>query len=228
MENDLEKPIVTIDSPVDNQVVYTADDLRLVATLTDNTGLLQYKLVLTGIDSLNDVGADSTSHLIFIEGVPNAEKAIYIDEYVLLSDTTFNGFYRLTLTCIDVEGNEAIRDTVSIEIKNSIDSEPPVFNAAGPVSGDTLTFGEGFSITGNVTDSQSLIYSDIYVGRTDGSHEILTFGFSGIVNNTVDYDGIGWYFQVDSTWKQGAYQMYITAWDNYSGVSHSIPFHVAY
>ena len=228
MEDDVEKPVVSIESPVDNQIVYTADGLRLVATLTDNTGLLQYKLVLTGIDSLNDVGADSTSHLIFIEGVANSEKAIYIDDYISLSDTTFNGFYRLTLTCIDVEGNEAIRDTVAIRIRNSIDSEPPVINALGPVAGDTLSFGEGFSITGNVTDSQSLIYSDIYVGRTNGSHEILTFGFSGIVNNTVDYDGIGWYFQVDSTWNEGAYHMYITAWDNYSGVSHEIPFYVFY
>ncbi len=226
--SDTEKPAVEIESPSDGEIVTTIDNLRLVATLSDDTGLLQYKLTISGIDSLNDVGADSTLHLIFVEGVANGTKGIFLDETISLAESTFNGEYYATLTAIDIEGNEAIRDTVMFKIQNSIDSEPPVFNVGGPTAGDTLNFGEGFSVTGSVTDSQSLIYADIYVGRVDATFELVTFGFGNVQNNVVDYGSVGWFFQVDSTWSQGAYHMYFTAWDNYSGISHEIPFHVSY
>lgn len=226
--SDTEKPTVEIESPSSGEVVTTNNNLRLVATLSDDTGLLQYKLTISGIDSLNGVGADSTFHLIYVEGGLNETKGIFLDETIVLADSTFNGEYYATLTAIDIEGNEAIRDTVKFRIQNSIDSEVPVFNVGGPVAGDTLNFGEGFSVTGSVTDSQSLIFADIYVGRTDRSFELVYFGFGNVQNSIVDYGSVGWFFQVDSTWSQGAYHMYFTAWDNYSGISHEIPFHVAY
>ena len=225
---DTELPIATIDLPQSNDAVLTADGLRLVASFLDNTGLLQYKLVIDGIDELNDVGADSTLSLIYIEGIPNEEKAFYLDELVGLDENTFNGQMRGILSCIDIEGNESAKDTVDFEIVNSIDSDSPVFTTTGPIAGDTLGFGEGFSVGGDVSDTQSLIYSDIYIGRSDSPDTILSFQFTVIQNNAVDYGGIGWYFQVDSAWSQGDYQMHITAWDNYSGVSSTIPFYVSY
>lgn len=225
---DTERPTIEIDLPQGGDAVYTNDGLRIVATLTDDTGLLQYKVVLNGIDSLNDVGADSTISFIMVEGVPNNEKAIYLDETFALGDTTFNGSYQLTMACIDVEGNESIRDTVNFTIRNSNDSEPPQFNVLGPTPNDTLNYGNGFSILGSTTDSQLLMYSTIYVGTKSGSDTILYFRFTNIENNIVDFSSIGWYFQVDSSWAQGAYHMYTTSWDDYSGVSNEIPFHVSY
>lgn len=227
VETDNERPTVEIENPTNGGVVTTNDDLRLVATILDNTGLLQYKLTIAGIDSLNDVGADSTFSLIHVESITNGTSGIFLDELVSLDDDVFNGEYFATLTAIDIEGNEALRDTVKFKIENSNDSEPPVFNVGGVTAGDTLNFGEGVGVTGEVTDP-SLIYADIYVGRTDGSFELVSFGFGGVQDNTVNYGGVGWYFEVDSTWSQGAYHMYFTAWDNYSGVSHEIPFHVSY
>ena len=225
---DNEKPTVEIESPSAGETVTTNSDLRLVATLSDDSGLLQYKLTISGIDSLNGITTDSTSRYIHVEGVGNGTKAIFIDQTIPLADSTFNGNYFVTLTAIDIEGNEAIRDTVRFKIQNSIDSEPAIFNVAGPTPGDTLNFGEGFSVTGSATDSQGLIFADIYVGRTDQSFELVYFGFSGVQNNEVNFGNVGWYFEVDSTWSQGDYHMYFTAWDNYSGVSHEIPFHVSY
>ena len=226
-ETDSERPTVDLESPADGEVVTTDSDLRLVATILDNTGLLQYKFTVAGIDSLNDVGADSTFSYIHVESIANGTSGIFLDELIPLDDNVFNGEYFATLTAIDVEGNEAFRDTVKFSIQNSIDSEPPVFNVGGVVAGDTLNFGEGVAVIGEVTDP-SLIFADIYVGRIDGSFELVSFGFSGVENNTVNYGGVGWYFEVDSTWSQGAYHMYFTAWDNYSGVSQEIPFHVSY
>ena len=225
---DIERPEVVIENPTSGGSVTTNDDLRLVATLTDNNGLLQYKLTINGIDSLNDVGADSTFSLIYVGGIPDKAKAWYLDELIELSDTTFNGYYEARLTCVDIEGNQALQDTVLFRIVNSIDSQPPQFNVTGPAVSDTLGFGQGFSIAGSTTDSQSLIYSDIYVGRTNDSDTILYFAFRNPIDNAIDYNSIGWYFQVDSTWNQGAYHLYITSWDNYSGVSHEIPFYVFY
>lgn len=226
--SDFEKPIAVIESPETSETVTTDDNLRLVATLTDNTGLLQFKLTINGVDSLNDVGADSTFSYIYVDGVPDKAKAWYLDEIIELADSTFNGYYEVRLSCIDIEGNESLKDTVVFKIRNSIDSEPPQFNVTGPTPSDTLTIGQGFSIAGATTDSQSLIYSDIYVGRTNGSDTILYFEFPNPIDNTIDYNSIGWFFPVDSTWSKGAYRMYITAWDNYSGVSHEIPFYVSY
>jgi hypothetical protein len=226
-EADVERPTALIESPLAGGLVTTDEGLRLVATLADNQGLLQYKVTISGIDSLNDVGADSTVSLIYIEGVPNKEKTIYLDQIIELSPNTFNGQYQMTLACIDMDGNESLRDTVLFEIKNSIDSDPPMFSITGIDTGDTLYFGDGFSPGGMITDSQSLIFASIYVGSTDGSHILTEFEFPFVTDNRVVFNDI-WFFQVDSSWSQGAYHMYFTAWDNYSGVSHSIPFHVKY
>lgn len=198
-----------------------------MATLTDNTGLLQYKITLNGIDSLNDVGRDSTLSVILIDGIPDKVGTFYLDKLIELSDTTFNGHYQLTLSCVDVEGNESYRDTVRFQIKNSIDSEPPVFDVAGPTE-DTLGFGQGFGLSGTIKDSRSLIYATIYIGKADGSDTLYWFDFPVVQNNEVSFASGQPYFLVDSIWTQGQYHVYYTAWDNYSGVSRSIPFYVKY
>lgn len=227
--DDFEKPTIEIDSPKTDDVVLTDDGLRVVATLSDNTGLLQYKIEVVGIDSLNDVGADSTYSIIYIDAVPGEGKALYLDHTIELPSNTFNGKYQMIMTCVDVEGNQALRDTVLFEIRNNADYEPPVFNLISAVSaGDTIGYGFGFGVDGTVSDSQSLIYSDIYVGNVSGSKVLLEQEFPYILDNTVDFSTIEWWFQVDSTWTPGQYHIYVTAWDNYSGVSQDIPFYVKY
>lgn len=226
---DTELPTIDIDLPQEDDVVPTQDGLRVVATLTDDSGLLQYKVSLRGVDALNDIGADSTISFIIVDGIPENEKTLYVDDLFVLGDTTFNGHYRLIMACIDVEGNESVRDTVNFTIRNSIDSEPPQFNVSGPTPGDTLTIGQGFNTGGTVTDSQSLIYSEFFVGKADFSDTIRFVTFPWVQNNIVDYDNdFSWWFPVDSSWAEGQYHVYYTAWDNYSGVSHSIPFHISY
>jgi len=229
--DDKDKPVVLIDSPLDGDVITTDAGLRLLATLTDNTGLLQYKIVITGIDSLNDVGADSTFSITLIHGISDKPETFLLDYLIALDDTTFNGHYQLTLSCVDVEGNEAVRDTVLFRIKNSIDHEPPIITVSvdGMNAGDTLTFGQIISPRGFITDSQSLIYADIFIGRANFSDTVRYNAFTWIENNNIDFtNNYLWWHNVDSTWSQGAYHIYYTAWDNYSGVSHTIPFYVKY
>jgi hypothetical protein len=226
-EQDNEKPVVSIITPAEDDIVYTDDDLYVIADMTDNTGILQYKLVLSGIDSLNDIGSDSTYSTIFIDAA-NEQTVFSLDQYLDLPSTTFNGHYQLLLSCVDVEGNESFKDTVLIVLRNNADYELPVFNVGGVNSGDTLILGSGISPSGTITDVGNLSYASFYLGRTNGSDTIQYFEFPVIQNNMVEFDGIGWYFQVDSSWTKGAYHMYYTAWDGYSGVSHSIPFYVKY
>jgi hypothetical protein len=225
---DTELPIAVIDDPTENEAVFTDNDLRIVATLTDNTGLLQYKLTIDGIDSLNGIAADSTLSMIFVDAIPNEEKAFYLDQTIELDDNTFNGNFQMVLSSLDVEGNESIKDTVRFEIVNSLDPDPPVFNVTGPTSGDTLEIGSGFLVLGNVSDAQHLNYSEIFIGPTDFSDTIRFTTFPWITNNMVNYDDFTWWHQVDSTWSQGSYHVYYTAWDNVSGTSHTIPFYVSY
>lgn len=227
--DDTDKPIVLIDSPLEGDVITTNSGLRLLATLTDNTGLLQYKIVISGIDSLNGIGADSTFSVTLINGIPDKPGTFLLDYLVNLNDSTFNGHYQLTLSCVDVEGNEALRDTVLFQIQNSTDHTPPIIDVSSLSIPDTIRFGQGFALSGMVTDERSLIYSDIFIGRTNFSDTVRYTDFPWISNNTVDYTtDFSWFHQVDSTWSQGAYHIYYTAWDNYSGVSHTIPFYVKY
>jgi hypothetical protein len=146
--NDTDKPVVVIESPQNGDVIDTDFGLHLLATLTDNTGLLQYKIVISGIDSLNDVGSDSTLSIILINGISDKPKSFLLDYLVTLNDTTFNGYYQLTLACVDIEGNEAFRDTVLFRIKNSTDHIPPVIDVASVAIDDTLRFGQGFTLSG--------------------------------------------------------------------------------
>lgn len=226
-ETDLELPTVAIESPVSGGLVTTSEGLRLVATLSDDTGLLQYKVTLNGIDSLNDVAADSTLSWVFIEGVPDEKKVYELDQVIGLPDSTFNGVYQITLACLDVEGNESLRDTVNITIENSLDPVPPVINVGGPFL-DTMTIGDGFLPFGQITDERSLIYANVYIGRVDRSDTIHWFQFAQIQNNLVSFETAQTFWVVDSSWAQGSYHMYCTAWDDYSGVSNSIPFYVSY
>jgi hypothetical protein len=225
--DDNENPEAIIESPLEGEIINTDSNLRLIATLTDNTGLIQYKITINGIDYLNDIGADSTLSIIYIGGVPGKVETFYVDQLIELDDTTFNGHYELTLSTLDIEGNESIQDTVLFQIENSFDSEPPVINAGGPTQ-DTLVFGDGFSPNGVIIDTQSLIYATIYIGKVNGSDTLHTFEFPVIQNNEVSFDSGQNFWQVDSTWSQGEYHVYYTAWDNYSGVSKSIPFYVKY
>lgn len=227
-EIDTDRPIATLDLPMENDIVYSDDDLRLVASFSDNTGLLQYKLVLGGLDELNGIVADSTFSLIYVDAIPDEKKTYYLDQIIELNENVYNAHYRVVVSCIDVEGNESIKDTVDFQIKNSADQEPPVFNVTGPTEGDTLGIGQGFLVLGDVSDAQDLTYTEIFIGPSDFSDTIRFTTFPWVSNNIVDYDDFTWWHQVDSSWVQGNYHIYYTAWDQSVGVTHSIPFYVSY
>lgn len=224
---DEEKPTAIIEFPAENELVATNQNLRLVATVTDDTGLLQYKVTLDGVDEQNGIAADSTISFIIVDGVEGNEKALYLDETFELPDSTFNGTYRLTLACVDIDGKQSVTDTVTFEIRNSTDFTPPVINVGGPTL-DTMTIGNGFTPFGEITDERDLTYATIFIGRTNNSDTIHWFDFPAIQNNLVSFATGQTFWVVDSTWSQGDYHVYCTAWDGYSGVSSSIPFHVKY
>ena len=224
---DTELPTVSINAPLTGAKVTTDSGLQLSATLTDNTGLLQYKLTLNGIDSLNGIAADSTLSIVYIDGLPDGSKNFDLIQTIPLPDSTFNGAYQITLACLDIEGNESLRDTVNIIIQNSIDPDPPVIDVGGPFL-DTMTIGDGFLPFGHITDERSLIYANIYIGTVDKQDTIHWFQFPQIQDNLVSFETAQTFWVVDSSWVQGRYHMYCTAWDNYSGVSDEIPFYVAY
>lgn len=225
--DDLEKPKSNLESPTTGQIISTNLGINLIATLTDNTGLLQYKVVVAGIDSLNGITADSTFSAIYIEGIENQVTRLYLEDVIALDSTTYNGHYTLTLSCVDIEGNESLADTVSFRIKNSIDSEPPVINAFGPLT-DTLFLGSGFSPNGTISDAYDLVYASVFIGSINNTDTTYWFDYPVISGNEVVLDGGHPYFVIDSTWNPGLYHVNYTAWDNHAGVSKSIPFYVSY
>lgn len=220
---DTERPLAVIQSPVSGQTVNTAEGIPLQVLFTDNGNLLQYKMRLEGIDSLNGIAKDTMLRMVYIGGLSGS--SLLFDEHIPLPDSTFNGHYRIIVTCIDDDGNESYPDTASVRIANVLDSIPPVIILGG-LPEDTLRFGQGFTLSGIVSDETSLNRFTFRMANTDGSftrfeHQATAFG-----DNSQVLDGFGGWFQVDSAWTEGTYSVYITAWDSYSGVSHTSYFEV--
>lgn len=221
---DNDAPTFTVHSPVDGATVNISEGIPLHIVFNDNDELVQYKLVLDGIDSLNGIAADSMPRIVRIDECSGQE--FTLDGYFPLPDSAFNGFYTLTITCADNGGNQAIADTLRLRLVNPLDSVPPVFSITQSPN-DTLTFGEGFTIEGQVTDETSLNLVTVRLGPVEGDGK-LTQDYSTIENNTVLLDGNIPWFNIDSTWATGQYVLYLTAWDNYNGVDHSTFFYVNY
>lgn len=220
---DLERPVCELLSPLNGQTVTTADGIPLTVRFTDNGNLLQYKIRIEGIDSLNGIAKDTVLRLIIIKGLSGGE--VLLDEMFPLPASTFNGHYRLIVSCIDDDGNESYPDTASIRVTNSLDSIAPLF-VVGGLPTDTLRLGQGFTLAGSVTDETSLNYVTIRIANVTGSYTVLSFQFPNIIDNTVDLNGFGGYLMVDSTWTDGRYSVHIEAWDNYHGVSNTSYFQV--
>jgi len=222
---DMQRPTVAIQSPVAWQTVNTADGIPLKALFTDNGNLLQYRMVLEGIDSLNGIARDTTLRRVIINGISGS--VFELDERILLPDSIFNGYYRIILSCIDDDGNESYPDSVPVRVVNVLDSVPPAFSIEGiPAAQDTLRLGMGFVLGGTITDETSLNFASVRIASVDGPFVLHDFKFANIINNTVDFSSIGWWFPVDTTWAEGRYRAYFTAWDNHNGADHELFFEV--
>jgi len=222
---DLERPTTELISPVNGQTVNTGQGIQLLVKFTDNGNLLQYKMRLEGIDSLNRITKDTTYRLVFIEGISGSE--YMLEHNITLPYSTFNGYYRIIVSCIDDDGNESYPDTASVRIVNVLDSIPPVFDIQGiPGPGDTLKLGMGIALSGRISDETSLNLVTVKIANTNGSFTRHDFKFPSITDNNVDLTGIGWWFPVDTNWTPGTYSAYFTAWDNYSGVDTTFLFQV--
>lgn len=223
---DTERPTVTIQSPVAWQTVNTVEGIPLRARFTDNRNLLQYRMVLEGIDSLNGIARDTMLRRAVINGISGS--SFDLDESILLPDSIFNGYYRIILSCIDDDGNESYPDSVPVRVVNVLDSVPPAFSINGiPAPQDTLRIGMGFVLGGVISDETSLNFASVRIASVDGPFVLHEFTFANnIIDNTIDFSGIGWWFPVDTTWAQGRYRAYFTAWDNHNGADHEIFFEV--
>jgi hypothetical protein len=225
-EQDTERPTASLLTPLNGATVATDQGIIFRALFEDNGQLLQYKVLLEGIDSLNGIAKDTAIRWIEIGGLSGA--AYELNDTIALPASMFNGHYRLLVTCVDSDGNQAYNDTIAIRVVNVADTIVPVFSVSGPTVGDTLGIGEGFPLLGQITDETSLNYVTVFIGRTNRSLTKHEFDFPIVLDNTVNLNDIGWYFPIDSTWTKGAYEVYITAWDDHNGVEFSIPFHINY
>jgi len=222
---DTERPVATISSPVAWQTVNTADGIPMRGLLTDNGNLLQYKVRIEGIDSLNGIARDTMLRRVIIQGISGS--VFDLDENIPLPDSTFNGYYRIILSCIDDDGNESYPDSVPVRVVNVRDSIPPTFQIEGiPAVGDTLRLGMGFVLGGQIRDETSLNFASVRIARTEGGFELHKFDFGNIIDNVVDLSGIGWWFPVDTSWAEGRYRAYFTAWDDHNGADHELFFEV--
>ena len=213
-EADLEKPGTQIIYPAEGDTLFTDEELRLVATLEDNGALNQYRLQLDGIDELNGLLADSAISRIFVDDLASDE--FYIERVFDIPDTLMNGHYSMSMSAIDVAGNESVADTVDFFFKNRLDTVQPVF--IDTVFRDTLQVSNnGIWINVDIYDDQ-VVYCRLTITHEEsgfyiGGNEWVDFNYAWV---NIDH----WYPYTDD-WPEGDFVYLIEVIDQFGYYSYS-------
>ena len=206
-KTDLEKPVTEILFPAQGDTLFTDEELRLVATLDDNGSLNQYRLSLVGNDERNGLIADSAISRVFVDNL--AEDEFYIERVFDIPDTLMNGHYHLTMSALDLAGNQSEADSVEFFFKNRNDTIQPTFLDTAVF--DTITADRGgLMVNVDVLDDE-LVYCKLTVTHENGTvmqvNEWLDVYYNlVIVQQWIPYD---------ESWEEGNITYNVVAVDKY-------------
>lgn len=165
-KGDTEKPVITINAPETEEVLYIGQDVHFEVEFSDNVELNSYKVdIHSNFDghSHKNLSEDGVAWSFqqsweFDEGQKNAH--VHHHEIVIPDDIDgeeiATGDYHFMVYCTDAEGNESWV-AVPVEIQNSTDTQAPVFsNMQAPDANTVFTNDETITITGTVEDDVEL------------------------------------------------------------------------
>jgi uncharacterized membrane protein len=118
-KEDTEKPTVKISSPTNNKEYHPGETITVIADISDNEELSQYKLEIHFDDGH---GHKSTMHgdegWEFEEIVKISGKAYSLNRSVKIPNDVKEGKYHVVVECTDKAGNEAAPASVDIKIED--------------------------------------------------------------------------------------------------------------
>lgn len=207
-EEDTTIPTTIIEKPVMGDRVSAADGIKVVATISDDFLVSQYKISFSGIDSLNGRVADSTISDIHVFDA--GQSRTYVEHTFDIPDSAMHANYLLTMVALDDSGNESEVDSVSFFLHNPLDLEEISF--IDTVAFDTVeAFRNGIAINIDVFDD-ALTNIFLTVGTTNGEHVISTGEWLDINSS---WQEVNQWILWDDNWVEGDYSAHVTAWDRY-------------
>lgn len=221
-DRDSVKPTTLVLSPSDGDTLYTQNGAHLIAQFTDDQVINQWRLILDGKLDANGLLKDSAQRLTYVFTATQGTE-FTADTLLALPEQLISGAYRFIFSAVDKRGNESVKDTVPLTVRNSIDFVSPLIDLLTISPNDTLTVGESLSISGFAIDNFHLRKLILLVGTTTSAGAKLdTFYFGEPLNGNVQY--FGHTLTIDSTWQEGDYQIDVRAFDRFQYARTEVPF----
>lgn len=220
--NDYNGPLITINEPLDGDVISLGTTLHVEAGFEDISALGQFKIELQGThtDLINEMflAYDTVLHIGSLSGSADS-----IHLHFVLPDTVLPGPYVLKVSALDELGNETT-ESRNLTFQKDLDTRAPVVTINSPVSmqalaGDTVQVNAGVveKLSDNLTDGQ-LHYIEVYLQSASNAALIYNLGtythqngFSGYYNSGV----FARTFSIPGSAAAGNYYLYIVTRDIY-------------
>lgn len=204
--------IATVSEPLENDTLFTGNDLHVDATITDDVELSQIKIDIHSAEghSHGKIAASGYWEKIVIVNLSGKSQNIHQDIEVPADAAA--GKYHVIMTAVDKAGNSSAIVERDIIIRNSSDLVAPVITVTSPSAGSSITAGNELVVTGNVVDNLALSKLEIKVYRGTtlvSDNDIDLAADSYTINQTISTIG----------WTPGAYKIELVAYDDVLNVS---------
>lgn len=204
-EPDLENPVISINAPSDGATYMTGETIPFSATFSDDVDLSDYTITI-------EAAFDSTpidKWTMEMEG-SLLGKLELLEQDITVADNIAAGEYHLHVDAQDLDGKDATRQSVSIQITNSTDTQMPVLTINSPNPDLQLNLGAGdvFTISGDLTDNIGLHQLIIEIVDSADSAELLSNRFD--LNGDTSYN---FSENIPAPLNAGIYQVIITGVD---------------
>ena len=219
--------------------VYSGDSLIVVANITDNENLSQYKLdvhnnfdchghdgnvgVNLPLPNTNSQTADWT--LLDIEEISGREYDLTLR--LAVPENATAGLYHFHLQAIDVSGNDVpFSNFYNVRVKNIADTIGPEIQVQQPASNSlTVNRGDAIRFTGTLTDNYSLFEGGngvLFLSYRDESsgNSFLSANVYQITEELTTYP-FDFEFTVPNSLTSGNYTLFLSAFDGVRNVAEA-------
>jgi hypothetical protein len=204
--------IASVSEPLENDTLFTGNELHVDAVVTDDVELSQIKIDIHSAEghSHGKIAAGALWETIVIMNLSGKSQTIHKD--IEIPADVAAGKYHVILTAVDKAGNSSDVFERDIIIRNSSDLVAPVITVTSPAAGSSITAGNELLITGEVVDNLALSALEIKVYRgttlvSDNDIDLAAATYT--INQTISTVG----------WTPGAYTIELVAYDDVLNVA---------
>jgi hypothetical protein len=206
---DTEAPvIVSVEEPLNDDTLYTGNELHVDLKVTDNEGLSQVKIDIHSAEdghSHGKIAAGAYWEEIRIVNVSGTSFDMH--EHIDIPTTAAAGKYHVIITAVDKAGNQSAITERDVYILNSGDLVAPVITLTGPAAGSSISSGSMLMVAGNIADNDELYEVKVMVYR--GSTLVYEWETETTIANYALEHSIN-----TTGWSTGTYKVEVKAYDH--------------